>query len=403
MKTIWIFNHHALTPDMPGGTRHFDFAKELVGRGYKVKIFASSFHYSKYEELRVYKDTFFLEEELEGVEFIWLKTRPYKGNGLGRVLNMLDYMNKVQKASLLMQDKPDLIIGSSVHLFAVYAAYKVAAKNKVPFVMEVRDIWPETLIDMGVSKWHPFILLLGFLERFLYAKADKIITNLPYAYEYITGFGVDKKDIVWISNGIDISKSEETQAFRYEEGKFHIVYAGAIGKANQLSTLVSAASKLVEDTNIVFHIIGDGPLRKDLEKVKTSNIVFHGAVIKTQAISMIQGADLLYFPLADSPVFRFGISSNKLFDYLGSKKPILFASNARNNPVKDAEAGISIKPGNEEELIKAIKKFRSLPSSDLEKFGENGFRYVVKYFSVSFLVDKLEECLTSLVYNPIKK
>jgi len=402
MKHIWIFNHHALTPSMSGGTRHYDFAKELVKRGYKVSIFASSFHYSQYKELKVYTDEPYLFEEIDGINFIWIKTRPYRGNGIGRVWNMLEYMYKVQKIANKTPDKPDVIIGSSVHLFAVYAAYKVAKKQKIPFVMEVRDIWPQTLIDMGVFKWHPFILLLHALEKFLYKKSDKIITNLPYAYEHIQKFGIKKEDIVWISNGVDISRSKNIQAYMYNNNKFNVSYAGSLGQANQLDILVQAASSLKDD-NVEFHIIGNGVMLEELEKIKTANVHLYGALPKEEAISMMKGSDLLFFPLADSPVFKFGISSNKLFDYLASEKPVLFASNAKNNPIKEANAGISIQAGSKQEIISAIHKLRQMDRKTLDGFGENGLHYVSKHFSIPVLVDKLESCLSSLVYNVSKK
>ena len=402
MKNIWIFNHHALTPDMSGGTRHFDFAKELVARGYKVTIFASSFHYSKYEELKIYNKTYFLNELYEGVEFVWIKTRPYKGNGLGRVLNMLDYMFKVQKIASSRTDTVDVVIGSSVHMFAVYAGYKIALKRKVPFVMEVRDIWPQTLIDMGVNKYHPFILLLGIMEKFLYKKADKIITNLPYAYKHIETFGVKRDDIVWISNGVDVKRSESIDPYVFEKHKFHVTYAGAIGQANQLETLIEAARELRTEKDVLIHIIGDGPLKKELERIKSENVIFHGSVAKKQAIAMIKGSDILFFPLADSPVFKFGISSNKLFDYLASKKPILFASNAKNNPIKEANAGISIAAGDKDAIVKSIIKLKKLDVEERANYGKNGYKYVSEHFSITTLIDKLEDCLSSLEYNPNK-
>jgi len=268
--------------------------------------------------------------------------------------------------------------------------------------MEVRDIWPQTLIDMGMSRWHPFVLLLGVLEKYLYSKADKIISNLPYAYKHIQKFGIKKEDIIWISNGVDIHRSDKVEAYRFEKNKFHITYAGSIGLANQLDVLIKAAALLENNSRVVVHIIGEGPLRKSLEMNKTSNVVFHGLVPKKQAISMIKGSDVLFFPLADSPVFKFGISSNKLFDYLAAKKPILFASNSMNNPIEDAKAGISVKAGDADAVAKAIESFMELSEKEMALFGANGSSYVSRNFSISFLVTKLEDCLTSLVYNSSK-
>ena len=397
---IWIFNHHAVTPDMSGGTRHFDFAKELIKQGNKVTIIASSFHYSKYKELKTYNNSNYLYEQIGGVDFIWIKTRPYSGNGVGRVFNMLDYMYKALHVKI--DTKPDIIIGSSVHLFAVYAAYKMAKKLDVPFVMEVRDIWPQTLIDMGISSWHPFILLLGYLEKFLYKKATKIISLLPLAHKHIEKFGIEKEKIIWISNGVDIERSQNIRAFQFEAKQFHITYAGAIGQANQLQTLIEAASA-IKDSTVLFHIIGDGPLKLELENIKTPNVIFHGSVSKQKAIAMINGSDVLFFPLADSPVFKFGISSNKLFDYLASKKPIIFASNSQNNPVKEANAGISIPAEDAVELIKSIEILKLMSQEKRNILGENGFNYVQKHHSITHLAAKFKLCLSSIVYTSQKK
>ena len=401
--TIWIFNHHALTPEQAGGTRHYDFAKKLTDMGHHVTIFASSFHYAAYEDFKTYpKGEVFVRENFGGVEFVWIKTRPYRGNGVGRVINMLDYMRKAQRiAREEMTKRPDIVVGSSVHLFAVYAGYRCAKHYRVPFVMEVRDLWPQTLIDMGMSRRHPFILTLGWLERFLYKKADAVITNLPYAHRYISRY-VPVERIHWIANGVDVSRNVEIPPHTFEKGLFHIVYAGAIGQANQLEILLKVAEKIFDDS-IRFHIVGDGPERTRLEayakRYLPSRVTFYGSVDKQTAISMINGADLLFFPLADSPVFRYGIASNKLFDYLASKKPILFASNASNDPVKEAHAGISVPAGDVDAIAEAILKIRHMSEDERSELGSNGFVYVKKHYDIDQLAQKLERLLRAIRYN----
>ena len=400
---IWIFNHHALTPEQGGGTRHYDYAKQLIAKGHSVTIFASSFHYASHQEFKTYPaGGYYLRENFNGVDFVWIKTRPYKGNSLGRVINMLDYMLKAERiAKSVMDHTPDIVIGSSVHLFAVLAGYRCAGYYRVPFVMEVRDLWPRTLIDMGMSKWHPFILALGWLERFLYKRANAVITNLPYASEYISKY-VPEEKIYWLANGVDLSRNKNIEPFHFDKERFHILYAGAIGKANQIETLIHAAEKLKTE-KIDIHILGEGPERKRLESYIRTNgiksVIFHGAVNKTKAISMINGADLLYFPLADSPVFRYGIASNKLFDYLAAKKPVLFASNAANNPIREAKAGISVPAENPDAVAVAIMKFYTMPKEQMMQFGQNGFDYVRKYYDIQKLAGKLEKTLETIRYN----
>ena len=197
-KVVWIFNHYAVTPDMSAGTRHYDFAKGLARRGYKTTIFASSFLWGQSKELKLDKNEKHKVENLDGLNFVWVKTFSYQKNNWRRAANMLSYMHRAYWLGRKIVgegwgiEKPDVIIGSSVHLFAVYTAYLLSKKYKVPFIMEVRDLWPQTLIDMGVSKWHPFIILLRKLEKYLYKKADKIITVLGGADKYIENLGIAK-------------------------------------------------------------------------------------------------------------------------------------------------------------------------------------------------------------------
>lgn len=311
---------------------------------------------------------------------------------------MLDYMKKVQKVALTCKENPDIIIGSSVHLFAVYAAYKVAKKLRVPFIMEVRDIWPQTLIDMGISKWHPFVLFLGVLEKLLYKKADKIITNLPFAYKHIEKFGVKRENIVWISNGVDLSAFENLTTKKTET--FLVTYTGSIAQANVLDSLFEVAKRLKNIDTIKFKLYGDGAYfqkyQKYIQDNKLENIELMGLVSKNDIPQILVNSDVLYLGLKDSPLYRYGISLNKIFDYLASNRPIIFASNARNNPVQDSKSGITIKPENADELEKAIIELYSMREEDRKSRFNNGFEYVKNNFSVQFLTNKLENLINGL-------
>lgn len=398
---IWIFNHYAITPNLPGGTRHFDFGKELVRRGHEVTIFASSFHYSLLKETKEYIDKPYLIEDYDGVKFVWIKTFPYSKNDWKRVINMLSYSIMVYRIGKFINvEKPDIIIGSSVHLFAVFTAYLLSKYYKVPFIMEVRDLWPQTLIDMGVSKWHPFVIILGILEKFLYKKAIKIITLLPKAHEYIESLSVSREKIVWIPNGVDLERFNNTKGMKLEEGKrgFLVGYTGAIGKANNLDVAVEAAEILKEKfPEIKFIFVGEGPEKERLldivRKKRLDNVEFVSTIPKYRIFTTIQNMDVLFFHLADSPVFKYGLSSNKLFDYLASEKPIIFSSNSANNPIEEAKAGVTVPPDNPEVLAEAIISLYNMPEEERRKMGENGRKYVEKYHSIPVLVDKLEEVI----------
>lgn len=399
---IWILNHHAVVPSMSGGTRHYDFAKELVKRGHSVTIIASSFHYSKLQEMKEYSKAEYIKEDIDEIKFIWLKTPPYYGNGVTRVVNMLSYMFKAIKIlPRLNLEKPDVIIGSSVHLFAVYAAFKLSKIYNTAFIMEVRDLWPQTLIDMGISKWHPFILLLAWLEKFLYTKADKIITTLPKAYLYIENLGIDKKKVEWVSNGTDINNLKTQYKHKLDSSKFNVLYTGSHGLANNLNILIDVANDLKDDENIHFTLLGDGPLKVQLmqraEELKLKNITFLASVPKSEVFDYLYSADLLYVGLKDSPLYKYGMSMNKVFDYLFAKKPILFVSSITDNIVALSNAGKVIRKDDKIAISKTIKDFSKMDVLELESYGNNGFKYLKDHFSTEVLVNKLENILESTI------
>jgi glycosyltransferase involved in cell wall biosynthesis len=263
--------------------------------------------------------------------------------------------------------------------------------------MEVRDLWPQTLIDMGMSRWHPFIVLLGYLEKLLYKEADKIITLLPDAHRYIEQF-VDRDKIVWIPNGVAIENIQYTEPTDNE--KFTVLYAGAIGEANNLINLILVADALREEDKIVFKIVGNGArkvhLLNEIKRLKLTNISIEEAVSKHDMSALLSSANVLFFSLKDSPVFKYGISSNKLFDYMAAGRPVLFATNASNNPIKEAVGGITVTPSSIVELKDAIIKLFNLGLSENINLGKNNRRYVEKNYAINILVKKLERTLKEL-------
>lgn len=401
---IWLFNHYAISPEMPGGTRHYDFAKELVKRGHQVTLFASSFHYTLHKETKVYTDKEYLIEEIDGVRFVWVKTAPYESNNWRRILNMLSYSRAVSRVIKEIEgEDPEIIIGSSVHMFAVYSAYRIAKKKNVPFVMEVRDLWPQTLIDMGVSRYHPFIMLLSVMEKFLYKKAEQIIALLPKAHEYIESLNVPAEKIKWIPNGVNMERFADIPEKDWERpnDKFTVLYAGAVGQANKLDVILSTAEIIQQEhPDIQFDIVGDGPEKERLvhkkQQMGVDNVTFYPPVSKAEIYKEMRKADALVFNLENTPVFRFGISSNKLFDYMGSGVPVLFSCEAGNNPVKEASAGFTVKVDNPMDLAQNIIKLKGTASSDRKQMGQNGVAYVQKNHAISVLVDRFEQILADV-------
>lgn len=200
-KHLWIINHYATNES----GRHFEMAQELVALGWKVTVFASSVKQPGLNSKKNRSKTATVTEA-GGYTYVEIPSSDYIGNGLGRIKNMFLFYRRMMKTKFHnLTERPDIIIGSSVHPLAGLAGLKLSQKFDVPFVFEVRDLWPETLIAMGkISRKHPIAIWLKQLEAKLYKKSKLIISLLPGAYEYIEQFGVPKEKVVWISNGISV-------------------------------------------------------------------------------------------------------------------------------------------------------------------------------------------------------
>lgn len=408
-KNIWILNHYAVSPDMSGGTRHYDLGRDLIRRDHKVTIFASGFDHNTKKYIKVHPKERYKIEDYSGVRFVWINTIPYYGNDWRRILNMISYGIRVLSVCRGIE-KPDVIIGSSVHPFAVLAAWWLARRYKTRFIFEVRDLWPQTAVEMGAIKTTgiPARILYAW-EKFMYKKAEKIIVLMPNAKDYIEKCGIDPQKIVWIPNGVDIEQfdknnrfdlaSEAAKAFKKYKNKFKVVYTGAHGPANGLETVIEAAYLLAKkSTNIQFFLIGDGPEKKKLikkvQEKNIDNITFLDPVPKSQVAGVLYQSDLLLHCLKKLEVLKYGMSPNKIYDYLSSRKPIIMSVQAfKNNIVQEAKAGITVEPENPEALAKGIVKIQEMALEERQKLGANGRAYVEKYHNTRVLANILEKIL----------
>lgn len=406
MKQVWILNHYAQEPSGAGGTRHFHLAEYISSYGWEATIIAASVELNtgtqrlkKTEQLRL--------ENIKGIPFLWLRTPKYEGNGGGRVLNMLAYSFRVLlPKSLRSLPPPDAIVGSSVHPFAAFAGAVLARRHKVPFIFEVRDLWPQTLIDLGRLKENSWaVWFLRKLELRLYEKANKVVVLLPQAWEYIVPLGIPKERIVWIPNGVDLSLFPINKAaLKATKEPFSLMYFGAHGQANGLDNVLYAMAILKNNgisKSITLRIIGDGPLKPELiglaKKLNLSNVYFEPPVPKKKIPSLASEADAFVFNLINAPVFKFGISSNKLFDFMAGNRPIIFSCDAANNPVAEAEAGLTVPSGNPEELAQAILQLTRMSSEERIQMGAKGRHYVEKNHDFDLLAKHLATVLEESV------
>lgn len=432
MKTVWILNHYAQEPGGPGGTRHYSLARHLPAHGWRAVILAASTEHNTGRQ-RLEPHELARTETFDGVLFRWLRTPSYRGNGTDRLRNMLAYTRGVlQPATTRGMPAPDAVIGSSVHPLAALAGLRLARRHRVPFLFEVRDLWPQTLIDMGrIAPHGPAAWVLRRLERHLYANAARIVVLLPHAAEYIQPLGVPVERIAWIPNGVDLDAWPAPEA-PAGSGPFTLMYLGAHGPANGLDTVLRAmhlleqggvagapgapgtpgagaervpanearsvpASRDGRSRAVRLRLVGDGPRKAELvhlaEELGLRSVSFELPVPKRAVPALAAEADAFVFNLVDAPVFRYGVSPNKLFDFMAAARPVIYCSNARNDPVRKAGAGLSVPPGDPRALAEAIARLAALPAGEHARMGAAGRAYVEHHHAFTALAGRLAQVL----------
>lgn len=408
MKYVWILNHYATTPDKPGGTRHYCLAKDLLPHGWQATLIAGSVEHISGNQ-RLARHEVSRMEQCAGIPFLWLRTPQFKGNGIGRIVNMLSYALRVLMPKNTQQlPKPDLIIGSTVHPFAAMAGALLARRHGVPFIFEVRDLWPQTLIDMGRLQSRSVVArALGRLEKWLYFEASRVVVLLPGAAQYIEQLGTPAAKVVWIPNGVDLSAFPRPGVkARTPDTPFVLMYFGAHGQANGLTCILEAMQLVrrhIAPELITLRMIGDGPLKADLialaKRLGLTNVHFDPPVPKDAIPALAAEADAFVISVLDLPLlYRYGISMNKLFDYLASARPVIIASAAANNPIDDAKAGITVAPADPEQMAVAIRQLFNSSADERERMGRAGRRYVEQHHGFDQLAGRLastmDECLS---------
>jgi glycosyltransferase involved in cell wall biosynthesis len=411
MKTIWIFNHYATNQYFDKSGRHYSLAKYLIREGYNVTIFAaSSIHNNRYN--LIYDKRRYIMKKSEGVTFVFIKTRDYRGNGRQRIFNILDYYFNLLKVTkfLYKGGGPDIIIGSSAHLLACFAALKISKKIKCNNIVEIRDLWPESFVAYGlIKKNNPLLKLMYAFEKYIYVQADKIIFTMEGGKNYISEKGWDNyhggpikiEKVYHINNGVDLEYFDYNKNhYKLQDNDlddksyFKVIYTGSIRLTNNLDILVQAAKKAhnMQMKEVKFIIYGEGDQRERLQeecyKACLTNIIFKGPVPKKYIPYILSKSSVNLLDMYSSPLFKYGISPNKLFDYFASGKPLISGMLCDFDLIKKNTCGIVLKETSPDALINAIKYLISINSSEYEKLAIASRRTAEEY-NYAILAKKL--------------
>ena len=382
MRVLLI--HQAFAgPDEPGGTRHYELAKSAAERGIDFTVVASRISYLTGQRA---VET---EQDLQGVRVLRAYAYPSLHRSFAwRVVSFLSFMLSSLRAAW-RAGRVDLVMGTSPPIFQALSAWLVAVLRRRPFLLEIRDLWPEFAIDIGVLRNRALISLSRRLERFLYRRAAHLLVNSPAYRDYLVAKGVPPDKITLIANGTDptmfdrdASGASVRQAFGLTD-KFVVTYAGALGMANDLDTVLRAAARLREDSQIHFLLIGDGKQRPHLEslarQLNVANVTFAGARPKSAIAELLAASDACVATLKAIPMFR-TTYPNKVFDYMAAGRPTVLAIDGVIRQVVEAAAGgVFVPPGDAAALADAVRAL----SADRERAAEMGRRaraYVVEHF-----------------------
>jgi len=402
-KTVWFIFQEASPIGKGAYSRHYYFAKELQKKGYYTKIITSNFHHFQSKRKKV-KGIF--EQSIEdGVETIWVSVNKYpSAHSYKRIFSWLLFMSKLFLIPFTKVSPPDYIIVSSPSLTTVNAARFLSwYYGKSKLILELRDIWPETLVEVGnISKRHILIRWMYHIEKRAYNKVNYIISTLPFADIRVKEILKDKPfKFRCIPQGVSpIANSKENEGLvsnSIPPDKFIIGYSGTIGASNALETLIKTARSFSEEkiSDIHFVLIGDGASLDILTKLANglSNVLFIPKVPKEDLPKILSKCDVLYDSTKALELYKYGLSRNKWIDYMLASKPMLVSYSGRLSMIDEAKNGLVVKSEDVFELKKAILQLKNLNEEELIQMGKKGKEYVLQNRTFKTLTNELIEVL----------
>jgi glycosyltransferase involved in cell wall biosynthesis len=390
---ILLINHHAGSLKHGMEYRPYYMARAWIAAGHRVRIVAAAHSHVRRENPRL-KGSSRLDERLDGIEYTWLQAPAYAGNNTGRIRNMLAFLCRLHylAAALARSFKPDAVIASSTYPLDIWAAHRIARHAGARLLFELHDLWPLSPIELGgYSRLHPFILVLQAAENYACRHADAIVSMLPNVRGHLENHGMAPHKLHIVPNGTDAAEwlqapqplstvlASALSRLR-QSGGFVVGFAGSHGLANALDTLLDAAA-LLHDTSAIIVLVGDGPEKQRLQdrahNEQLANVRFFDAVPKAHIPALLQAFDVAYIGLQRQPLFRFGISPNKLIDYMMAGRPVLQAIEAGNDPVGDAGCGLTVAAEDPSAVAEGVRALLAMPPAVRESMGARGKRFVL--------------------------
>jgi glycosyltransferase involved in cell wall biosynthesis len=385
---ILYLNHYAGSPALGMEYRPYYLAREWVRTGHRVQMLAADFSHVRAQQPQAGDET------IDAIAYRWYPTPRYQGNGLGRVKNIWAFLRQVWSATprIVRSFRPDVVIASSTYPMDIWVARRLAKQAGAKLVFEVHDLWPLSPIELsGMSRAHPFIVLVQAAEDAAYRHADVVVSMLPKVHDYMASRGLDLKKLHIVPNGITLDEWEgeppplapavaDALHQARSSGATVVGYAGSMGLPNALDTLLDAAG-LLKHEPLRFVLVGSGHeqarLAQRVQDEGLHQVQFLPPIPKAQVARFLAGVDIAYIGWQRVPIYRFGIAPNKLMDYMMARCPVLHSVAAGNDPVAEAGAGLTVPPESASAVAEGLLKLAATPADERRAMGERGRAFVL--------------------------
>lgn len=405
MNVLYL-NHYAGTPALGMEYRPYYLAREWVRMGHRVQMLAASFSHVRARQPEVGAAA--CDERVDGIDYRWYPTPPYQGNGLGRVRNIASFLAQVWRDTprLVRDFAPGVVIASSTYPMDVWVARRIAHRAGAKLVFEVHDLWPLSPIELsGMSPRHPFALLCQKAEDDAYRDADVVVSMLPKVQDHMAAHGLDPRKLVIVPNGITLDEWQGTPPSLREDvaqaiaaaraaGQVVVGYAGSHGLPNALDALLDAAA-LLRDEPLQLVMVGDGHEKARLQQRVAdeglANVTLLPPIPKAQIPSMLAAIDIAYIGWQRVPIYRFGIAPNKLMDYMMAGCAVLHSVEAGNDPVAEADCGLTVPPESAPAIAGGLRRLAALPADERRAMGARGRAFVLAHHTYPVLARRFAQ------------
>lgn len=407
---IWCISKYAAVPPYGAGARLFYLAKGFIKLGHNaILITSDANHLTQFPDTKIAYNY----EESEGVSVYWLKTKKYKKTfSVARVLSWLDFERRLFGFKNKELDSPDVVIISSLSIFSIIYGLYLKKKFKAFLAFEIRDIWPLTMTEeAGFSKYHPLVVLIGFLERLGYKHADLVVGTMPRLDLHVKNILGYERPFLCSPLGFNEDNYQEENIDEHSNpfndvfpsNKVIVGYSGSMGITNALESFISVIERLKDNQDLHFMLVGGGDLKQAFEEQLSncSNVTFLPRIQQNEVKFFLAKCDIVYLSTKDSKVWDYGQSMNKIVEYMLAGKPVIASYTGYPSMLNEAECGQFICPKGDESpednIQEALLRIASMTPEDRQQLGQKGKAWIKQYRNYRFLsqqyINKIKELM----------